>query len=288
MSNTFTSSDITGFFLSDATEHLQAINDDLLELEQNQDELTVVDKIFRAVHAIKGSAGMAGFFVVSQLAHKVEDVLGKLREQELVVSSDIVDLLFQGVDTLSHQVDNIANGQPEEESALKMVVELYAEILGTSEMPPPKTLPPKAKASSASPAPNGPPLGAPKTAKPNTPATAPKAPPKKPAPATTPSAKPVAPATVSPKSKTVVPPPSKPTPQSKPAAVPAQVPPPAAPAKPAVVTTEQAEQHIRENQVDQAVVIYRKLLSREMGNKQLRQRLEEAIALQAYLKENPA
>ena len=60
MSNGQRQPDITGFFIEDASEHLQAMNDDLLRLENHQDELGLVDKIFRSVHAIKGSAGMAG------------------------------------------------------------------------------------------------------------------------------------------------------------------------------------------------------------------------------------
>lgn len=122
-------SDITDFFLEDATEHLNNINDDLLTLENNQAELGLVDKIFRSIHAIKGSAGMAGFHVTSQLAHKIEDLLGQMRSQELPVSDEVVDLLFQGIDALTHEVDNISDDEDEDESLLSIFVDLRDDFL---------------------------------------------------------------------------------------------------------------------------------------------------------------
>lgn len=123
-------SDIAEFFIEDATEHLQQINEDLLALEQNQEDRSLVDKVFRAVHAIKGSAGMAGFFVTSQLAHKIEDLLSQLRDQQLALSGALFDFLFQAADMLAHQVDNIANGQEEEKSVLVSFGDLYEEFAG--------------------------------------------------------------------------------------------------------------------------------------------------------------
>jgi chemotaxis protein histidine kinase CheA len=135
-------SDIAEFFIEDATEHLQRINDDLLAFEQNQEDRSLVDKIFRAVHAIKGSAGMAGFFVTSQLAHKIEDLLSQVREQQIVLSGALFDFLFQAADILAHQIDNIANGQQENESDLVTFDELYEDFArqpqpAQSQTPPP-------------------------------------------------------------------------------------------------------------------------------------------------------
>ena len=86
--------DIIEIFTADAGEHLQTINDDLLALEQNKEDLHLVDKIFRDVHAIKGSAGMVGFSVVSQFSHKIEDLLAKIRDHKLNLSESVIDLLF--------------------------------------------------------------------------------------------------------------------------------------------------------------------------------------------------
>ena len=126
--------DIIEIFIADAGEHLQTINDDLLALEQNKEDLHLVDKIFRDVHAIKGSAGMIGFSVVSQFAHKIEDLLAKIRDHKLNLSESVIDLLFHAADMLTHQVENISHGQKEEDTILAMFDDLYAAALISAEM----------------------------------------------------------------------------------------------------------------------------------------------------------
>jgi len=132
MSSEANNTDIFDFFFVEADDHLQVINDGLLSLERNKDDPVLVDKIFRAVHGIKGSAGMIGFPVISQLAHKIEDLLAKIREGELDASESIVDLLFQSVDTLAGQIEDASNGQKEDSSLLPAFDTLYSETLGPS------------------------------------------------------------------------------------------------------------------------------------------------------------
>ena len=129
MSEGFNRSDIVDFFLVEASEHLQTLNDGLLSLEENSEDLSIVDEIFRSAHTIKGSAAMLGFNVISKLAHKMEDLLGKIRSRELELSEPVVDLLLQSVDSLTMQVNAIPGGQMGDESILLMFNDLYAEYL---------------------------------------------------------------------------------------------------------------------------------------------------------------
>ncbi len=133
MSGGFNRSDIVDFFLVEASEHLQTLNDGLLSLEENNDDLGVLDEIFRSAHTIKGSAAMLGFNVVSKLAHKMEDLLGKIRNKETSLSESVIDLLLQTVDSLTVQVEDIPNGVQEDESILMMFSDLYAEFLEAPE-----------------------------------------------------------------------------------------------------------------------------------------------------------
>ena len=145
MSEGFNRSDIVDFFLVEASEHLQILNDGLLSLEENSEDLSVVDEIFRSAHTIKGSAAMLGFNVISKLAHKMEDLLGKIRSRDLELSETVVDLLLQSVDTLTLQVENIPKGQPEDDGILAMFDDLYAEYLSEGKAKPaaPKTKAPE-------------------------------------------------------------------------------------------------------------------------------------------------
>ena len=153
MSGGFNRSDIVDFFLVEASEHLQILNDGLLSLEENNEDLTVVDEIFRSAHTIKGSAAMLGFNVISKLAHKMEDLLGKIRNRELALSESVIDLLLQTVDTLTAQVEDIPNGAQEDESLLLMFTDLYAEFLESAEPAAEVKAPPKLKVSPPPPTP---------------------------------------------------------------------------------------------------------------------------------------
>jgi chemosensory pili system protein ChpA (sensor histidine kinase/response regulator) len=144
MSDGFNKSDIVDFFLVEASEHLQILNDGLLSLEENNEDLSVVDEIFRSAHTIKGSAAMLGFIIISKLAHKMEDLLGKIRSRETSLSESVIDLLLQTVDTLTMQIEGIPNGIEEDESLLLMFTDLYAEFLEPSEETPETPIPQEA------------------------------------------------------------------------------------------------------------------------------------------------
>ena len=70
-------------FVSEAKEHLANVGDDLLALERQQDDSSRyrIDRLFRAVHSIKGGAGFFGCRVIEELAHAMENVLDSSREQ---------------------------------------------------------------------------------------------------------------------------------------------------------------------------------------------------------------
>lgn len=144
MSGGFNRSDIVDFFLVEASEHLQTLNDGLLSLEENNEDLGVVDEIFRSAHTIKGSAAMLGFNIVSKLAHKMEDLLGKIRNRETALSESVIDLLLQTVDSLTVQIEDIPNGVQEDDSILLMFTDLYAEFLDADDSGEPQA--PKAEA----------------------------------------------------------------------------------------------------------------------------------------------
>ena len=95
-------------FLEESIDNLQTLNDSLLTLEQNPDDADKLNEIFRVAHTIKGMAATMGYSKMSELTHKMEDVLSKFREGELKVTKDVVTVLFDCLDTLEKMVDNIS------------------------------------------------------------------------------------------------------------------------------------------------------------------------------------
>ncbi|AIF44200.1 chemotaxis protein CheA [Virgibacillus sp. SK37] len=97
-------------FLDESREHLQAVNDNLLHLEKQPDDLSIVNEIFRSAHTLKGMAATMGYEDISALTHKMENVLDKIRNSELMVTTHIIDIIFQAIEALEEMVEEIAQG----------------------------------------------------------------------------------------------------------------------------------------------------------------------------------
>lgn len=97
-------------FIDEATEHLQAVNENLLELEQNPANLEIVNRIFRSAHTLKGMSATMGFEDLASLTHQMENVLDLVRNGKLTVDSFIFDSLFKSTDALEVMVTDITAG----------------------------------------------------------------------------------------------------------------------------------------------------------------------------------
>ena len=101
-------------FLDESMDNLQTLNEALLNLEQNPNDIEMLNQIFRVAHTIKGMAATMGFSAMSELTHKMEDVLSNFREGKLEVSENVVTVLFNCLDTLETMVNNIEAGVDDE------------------------------------------------------------------------------------------------------------------------------------------------------------------------------
>jgi two-component system chemotaxis sensor kinase CheA len=97
-------------FIEEAKEHLQAINSNLLQLENDPENIQIVNEIFRSAHTLKGMAATMGFEDMASLTHEAENVLDLLRNNKLKLNSDIMDVIFQSVDLIESMVLNIMEG----------------------------------------------------------------------------------------------------------------------------------------------------------------------------------
>jgi chemosensory pili system protein ChpA (sensor histidine kinase/response regulator) len=91
--------EIHEFFQPEAEEHLQVVGDCLLSLEGNNNP-EEINRLFRAIHTVKGSAAQVGLRRLGAVAHRVEDLIGRLRDGEIQPSPAVVDLCLASVDVL--------------------------------------------------------------------------------------------------------------------------------------------------------------------------------------------
>ncbi|MGH9744970.1 MAG: hybrid sensor histidine kinase/response regulator [Candidatus Acidiferrales bacterium] len=91
--------EVLEFFVPEAEEHLQAVTECLLALEAapNPEE---IHRLFRSMHTVKGSAAQVGLHRLSAVAHRVEDLIGQLRDGALQPNAEIVDICLESVDVL--------------------------------------------------------------------------------------------------------------------------------------------------------------------------------------------
>lgn len=111
-------------FLEESMDNLQTLNESLLLLEQEPENIDKVNEIFRVAHTIKGMAATMGYSRMSELTHKMEDVLSKFREGDLKVSQQVVTVLFKCLDTLEQMVDGITESGSEDVEIEGIIKEL--------------------------------------------------------------------------------------------------------------------------------------------------------------------
>ncbi|PUU87752.1 chemotaxis protein CheA [Halanaerobium sp.] len=101
-------------FFDEAKEYVETLNNGILTLENNPGDKETIDAVFRAAHSLKGMAATMGFENLTELTHKMENMLDRVREGKLEVRTDFIDLLLQGLDNIQFLVEKIRENEGEE------------------------------------------------------------------------------------------------------------------------------------------------------------------------------
>jgi len=97
-------------FVSESRGHIDTFNDLIVQLESNAGDQGIVAELFRHAHSLKGMAATMQFHPIADLAHKMEDLLSKVRSGELIISPAMADLLLEGSDALGNMITTIESG----------------------------------------------------------------------------------------------------------------------------------------------------------------------------------
>jgi two-component system chemotaxis sensor kinase CheA len=116
-------------FVAESREHLKACNSSLLAWEAEPAAAEPVDRLFRAIHTIKGMAATMGYAAVAQLSHGVENLLDALRQGRVETTPSTFQLLFRAVDTLGKEVEAAAAGA-EDPADAPLIAELDSAAAG--------------------------------------------------------------------------------------------------------------------------------------------------------------
>jgi chemotaxis protein histidine kinase CheA len=94
-------------FRSEVGERIASLQSGLLQLEETPDSPDVMNAIFRDAHTIKGSAKMMGFEAIKELAHRMEDVLGDVKDGRLALGPALADILLQSSDQIMRLLESL-------------------------------------------------------------------------------------------------------------------------------------------------------------------------------------
>lgn len=129
----------TTAFVEEASELLSELEDSLLELEESPDDIDLISKVFRAMHTIKGSGAMFGFDDIAEFTHDVETVFDKVRNGEMSVSQELIDLTLASRDHIRALLEASATGDAVDHAEGTRIITGLRTLAGTA--PPPGAAP---------------------------------------------------------------------------------------------------------------------------------------------------
>lgn len=115
---------ILGYFIEEAKEHLQTLEQGILQLSTSVRDSETVNEMFRAAHSVKGGAAMLGYTSIQKTAHRLEDSFKILKENQIDVDRKLENLFLNGYDCLQDLIERLESS---EDFSDKDAVEILAQ-----------------------------------------------------------------------------------------------------------------------------------------------------------------
>lgn len=122
-------------FIDESNEHLQNLNTQILNLESDPENMDTINEIFRAAHSLKGMAGTMGYKRMQTLTHDMENVFSEVRNGNIKVTPNMVDILFQCLDALDEYVNNVKESADEGTNENDPLIRQLNAVLNGSDKP---------------------------------------------------------------------------------------------------------------------------------------------------------
>ncbi|ACD95454.1 chemotaxis protein CheA [Trichlorobacter lovleyi] len=116
-------------YREEAGELLAELETSLLELEDNPQDNDLINRVFRAMHTIKGSGAMFGFDDIARFTHEVETVFDQVRNGKMQVTRCLLDLTLQARDQITTMLEASAGGPPADEANGQRIIDGLQQLL---------------------------------------------------------------------------------------------------------------------------------------------------------------
>jgi two-component system chemotaxis sensor kinase CheA len=124
-------------FREEAYELLAELETALLELEERADDAQLIDRVFRAMHTIKGSGAMFGFDDIAVFTHELETVFDLVRDGRMGVNAELVNLALAARDQIKAMLDASTGGDPADHAACEAIITALKQMVPCGPSPEP-------------------------------------------------------------------------------------------------------------------------------------------------------
>jgi two-component system, chemotaxis family, sensor kinase CheA len=116
-------------YVSEARNHISAFDSLIVSLEQNGSSASVINELFRHMHSLKGMSATMQFDQITELSHAMEDLLGRIRSNEIFLSPHLADLLLEGNDLISSMVTTLENNGQLSRSTASGIIRRISDLI---------------------------------------------------------------------------------------------------------------------------------------------------------------
>lgn len=113
-------------FIFESREHLGSINRLVINLERDPADRETLDSIFRVAHSVKGMAAAMGYGYIAELAHKLEDLMDRIRIGQVAFDCLAADLLLEGTDLLEQMIGDVEKNVTDSRNGDQLIRRLIA------------------------------------------------------------------------------------------------------------------------------------------------------------------
>ncbi len=122
-------------FLEESEDEIRELEAGLIKLEKDQDDENIINRVFRAAHTIKGSAGLVGFDGVSNFTHNIENILERIRNRDLRITKKLITNLLTAVDLLKRMIVASSEGEEIDRTEIENVTVVLKRFTGGAKSP---------------------------------------------------------------------------------------------------------------------------------------------------------
>jgi len=124
--------ELVKIFLEESEDEIKELETGLIRLEDEGGDEETVNRVFRAAHTIKGSAGLVGFEQVSTYTHTLENILDRIRKGDLTISKKLITNLLDAVDFLKRMIASESEGEPLDQRDVDESLKRLRRFMGTA------------------------------------------------------------------------------------------------------------------------------------------------------------